>query len=292
MPRLKSNQKKKPQPTVGGVQTLLVAAKILDAVAHFRGPVRLTDLARMLRMTLPRISRHVATLRSLGFIEKAEPSEAYRLGTKLLILGQVALEQTSLASVAYGHVHRLRDQLGHTILLVGNSNEGAVVLMCVASNHTTSIVVHPGTRLDFPETPSARLFYAFDDVFAAAEKERLKSGLGGAKYDEEELLARLNRGLAGFYDYEFDVQGGIGSISAPIFNHRNRIVATVALLMASSEFNGKVDDKMLSGVKDCAARISSALGSQAWDRREGATKGGYPSTPRSSAQVEATLRES
>lgn len=268
MPRVSAKQKNKDDGADGGVRTLLVAAKILDAVAHFRGEVRLVDLARMLHMTLPRVSRHVATLRSLGFLEKAEPLEAYRLGTKLLTLGQVALDQSSLASVAYTHIGRLRDQVGRTILLVGNAKEGATVLMCFPSRETTTLMVHPGTILDYPSSPSARLIRAFGSEEAAS------AGAPSARLEiadsrgETWLETRIHHALANFCDFEVDVQGdGFGSIVAPIFDHHDHIVAVVSLVMTSSSFNGVVEESLTRAVKDCAARISSSLGSTAWDRR-------------------------
>lgn len=97
---------------------------------------------------MPRISRHVSTLRSLGFIEKAEPTESYRLGIKLFTLGQIALEQNSLANVAYPHLTNLRDALDCTILLSTQAPGGASVLTCIPSKKAVTLTVRPGTTID------------------------------------------------------------------------------------------------------------------------------------------------
>jgi DNA-binding IclR family transcriptional regulator len=242
----------------GIVRTVLVAAKVLDALGSMRGPVRLADLARSLKMTLPRISRHVATLRSLELIEKAEPMEAYRLGMKLFVLGQIALEQNGLAQVCEPHLARLRDQVHRTVILSTRSGDEGAVLMCVPSHESPTIIVRPGMRLELPASPSARILYTFrDDTVEARPKS-------ADLYLEE----RINFVLANYFDYEPDPRGtGIGSIAAPVFDHDDRLVGVVAVVMPTTVLAGGPDSVIVKAVTECAARISSAIGSSAWDRR-------------------------
>lgn len=243
----------------GTVRTVIVAAKVLDALAEFRGPVRLTELARVLKMTLPRISRHVGTLRALGFIEKAEPMEAYRLGTKLFVMGQIALEQNALANVAPPHLSRLRDQVRHSVILSTRSGDGCVVLTCVPSNESPTIVVRPGSHLDLPNSPSARVLQAFTNATGSPSAVPLNN------YGEE----RQNFILANYYDFEADAQSlGIGSIAAPVFDHEDRLVGVVAVVMPSTALAGGPDPAIVKALTDCTARISSTMGSSAWDRRQ------------------------
>src|SRR5262245_43497961 len=89
------------QAEVSGIRTIHVATRILVALAEYRDPVRVTDLARKLGMTVPTVSRHLSTWRELGFVDKPEGQETYRLGTKLFTLGQAAAEQNTHVSVAY-----------------------------------------------------------------------------------------------------------------------------------------------------------------------------------------------
>ena len=242
----------------GAVRTVIVAAQVLDALAEFRGPVRLTELARVLKMTLPRISRHVSTLRALGFIEKAEPMEAYRLGTKLFVMGQIALEQNALANVAPPHLSRLRDQVRHSVILSTRSGEGCAVLTCVPSNESPTIIVRPGSQLVLPNSPSARVLHAFTSQPGS-------SGVVTNDYVEE----RQNFILANYYDFETDTRAsGIGSIAAPVFDHEDRPAGVVAVVMPSTALAAGPDPSIVKALTDCTARISSTMGSSAWDRRQ------------------------
>ena len=258
----RSSRKAKNSDQDGSVRTVIVAARILDALAEFRGPVRLVELARALKMTLPRISRHVSTLRALGYIEKAEPLEAYRLGTKLFVMGQIALEQNSLVDVAPPHLARLRDQVRHSVILSTHSGEGCMVLSCIPSNESPTIVVRPGTLLELPNSPSARVLKAF----SSDTRE------DGSPFHESYPEERHKFIMAHFYDFEADTRGsGIGSIAAPVFDHSDRIVGVAAVVMPSTALAAGPNPSIVKALASCAAQISSIMGSSAWSRKMGGT---------------------
>ncbi len=271
IPVKRSAKKSKDADNDSTVRTVIVAAKVLDALAEFRGPVRLVELARALKMTLPRISRHVSTLRSLGFIEKAEPLEAYRLGTKLFVMGQIALEQNTLVDVAPPHLSRLRDQVRHSVILSTHSGDGGVVLTCIPSNASPTIVVRPGTHLELPNSPSARILKAF----SSDTRE------DGNPYHDAYPGERHKFIMTHYYDFEADTRGsGIGSIAVPAFDHNDQIVGAVAVVMPSTALATGPDPSIVKALIACAAQISSTMGSGAWTRKMGSQVAGHANVVR------------
>ena len=257
------------QDNANSVRTVRVTVQVLDALAGFREPARITDLAQRLNMTLPRVSRHVATLRSLGFIEKAEPLEAYRLGAKLFTLGQAALQQNSLASVAYPHLLKLRDQVRRTVLLSTPAPGGSTVLMCLDSGEPTTIVVQPGTLLEFPQSPAARVVFAFT---ASSGEGPASSAMTQALMDygqvsRKQLEAKIEQILRDYHDFSADARNtGIGAVAVPLFDHQNRIAGAVSVVAPTAALGNQADPQLLSASQACASRISVALGSTMWDR--------------------------
>src|SRR6266849_8761426 len=77
--RLEQRPGKPARTETSGIRTIHVATRILVALAEYRDPVRVTDLARKLGMTMPTVSRHLSTWRELGFVDKPEGQETYRL---------------------------------------------------------------------------------------------------------------------------------------------------------------------------------------------------------------------
>ena len=257
------------QDAGNSVRTVRVTVQVLDALAGFREPARITDLAQRLNMTLPRVSRHVATLRSLGFIEKAEPLEAYRLGAKLFSLGQAALQQNSLASVAHPYLLKLRDQVRKTVLLSTPAPGGTAVLMCLDSGEPTTIVVQPGTLLEFPQSPAARVVSAFtvnsgDGSGSSAMAQAL---MDYAQVSRKQLEAKIEQILRDYYDFSPDARNtGIGAVAVPVFNHQNRIAGAISIVAPTATLGNHADPQLVSASQACASRISKALGATLWDR--------------------------
>jgi DNA-binding IclR family transcriptional regulator len=241
----------------------------LDALAEFREPVRITDLARKLKMTMPTVSRHVATWRELGFIERADRSETYRLGSKLFSLGQAAAKQNTHVNVAYPFLLELRDRVHETVLLCTRVQEHATALVCLDSGLPTTIMVRPGAIFHLPYSPTARVLWAFATDGEAEQRLAERSfdfseqpGLNQRTFREKSNNIRRN-----YYDFEPEVRrNGLGAISAPIFDHGNNIAAAVTLIFPSKSMSEAPGKKVINALKACAARISEALGATAWSR--------------------------
>ena len=257
-----------------GVKTVHVAAKILDALAEFSEPARITDLAKKLDMTLSTVSRHVSTWRELGFIEKAEPHETYRLGTKLFSLGQAATEQNSHVSISYPHLIELRDKIHETTMLCSRVQEHGTALLCLDSNRPITIMARPGAILYLPHSVTARVLWAF------ASSEDAKARLKNAGIDfslkprmsKKAFADRISRIRKDYYDFDPDMANtGLGAISCPIFERNATVETAITVLFPARSSAWKagaarvtLDLSLLDEVRKCAKNISRILGAKSW----------------------------
>ena len=250
-----------------GVKTVQVATRILDALAEFPEPVRVTDLAKKLDMTLPTVSRHVSTWRELGFIEKAEPHETYRLGIKLFSLGQAATEQNSHVTIAYPHLIELRDRIHETTMLCSRVQDQATALLCLDSNLRTTIMVRPGALFYLPHSVTARVLWAF------ASSEDAKARLKQAKIDfspeprmsKKSFAERISRIRKDYYDFDPDVaNGGLGAISCPIIERNDTVETAITVIFPARSSRKTLDMSLLDEIRNCAIKISRILGANSW----------------------------
>lgn len=254
---------------MSGIRTVHVAAKILAALAEYRDPVRVTDLARKLGMTMPTVSRHLSTWRDLGFVDKPDGAETYRLGTKLFTLGQAAAEQNTHVSVAYPFLAELREDVRETTFFATRFQDQAIALVCLDSGRPTTVVMRPGTILSLPFSPTARVLWAFgrNALEKLDETARKYDSTNQPGFTQETFKKRIRAALKNWYDYEIEVrESGLGAISCPVFEHSNDVVATVTLLLPANLLSDPPSKQMVDRLKRCAASISEALGSTAWKR--------------------------
>jgi DNA-binding IclR family transcriptional regulator len=250
-----------------GIRTIHVAARILEALAEYRDPVRVTDLARKLGMTMPTVSRHLSTWRELGFVDKPMGQETYRLGTTLFTLGQAAAEQNTHVSIAYPFLTELRDHVKETTIFTTRFQDHGIVLACLDSGRPTTIIVRPGSIVRLPYSPTARVLWAFThpDADTLDTTARRLDYSEQARFTAESFKRKVKFALANYYDYEVEVRrDGLGGIVCPVFEHTNEVVATVGLMLASNAISDPPSATLVQSLKACAAKISGALGSTAW----------------------------
>jgi len=243
MPRSKSHPSDT-QASPGHVKSVEVTVKILDMLTESTGPVRVGELARSLGMTKARVSRHLQTLRNLELVDRARDGEGYVFGRKLLKFGRAAVYRSNIVEVARPFLAELCNRNGHTALLSTPTHGGAMVVLAVPSQFEPGFVVHPGTVLSLPGSPSARVIHYFlnKKPYPSKVRENLK------KYQ---------------VDFEADPRGnGLGGIAAPIFEPTGVIACAIGIILSSSLLTPKPSPALIESVRDAARQIqaSYALG--------------------------------
>ncbi|MEO6041678.1 MAG: IclR family transcriptional regulator [Croceibacterium sp.] len=255
-----------------GIRTIHVAARILSALADYNEPVRVTDLARRLKITMPTISRHLATWRALGFVDKPDGQETYRLNMKVVRLANAAIKQNDYASIAQPYLLELRDTLAETIVFCTKSGNGIMVLSCLDSGRSPTVVVREGSQVELPYSPAARLILAFseddpDQIERIAETFDYNAD---PRWNANTFKRRVRRGREEWYDLEVDLAAShIGAIAAPVFDHSDKVIGAVSIIRPSSTLQHEPSDEMIAHLKNCCAKITAELGSAVWDEHCG-----------------------
>ena len=260
------------------IQSMSIAVRILEMLATERKEMKAASIARGLSMTPPRAWRHLRSMSALGLVDKSSQTGAFRLGWRLVQLGQSAAEQYSVTDVAHPYLVELRDQLNLTTFLTLPYQDGSVVAQCIPGGTQLSLTLHPGTYFAFHASSTSRVILAFS---SAERQAHILAGPLPADSEPDPITSprALKARLELIRDRFFDTVSGaspypVTGISAPVFDHNNDVVAAVCIL----SWRGRDDNKSIAAlaekVCDAAARASSALGSVRWQQRKAATASG------------------
>lgn len=96
----------------GGAQSVERALGLLQALKDGQPELRVGELARLSGLGQSTVSRLLATLESLGYVERDDRSGLYRLGRELISLGGAALNQSALHREGRQIVQILACELG------------------------------------------------------------------------------------------------------------------------------------------------------------------------------------
>jgi len=245
-----------------GLQSLQTAFRILDVLSNAHGPMALTDLAAELGELKPRIYRHLSTMKQLGIVSQQARNGGYSLGGRLFTLGDAALEQFDLRSVAQPYLTQLRDQTQQTALLSVPGSGEPVVLSCVEYRDRLSISSRPGNRAPPHCSSQGRVALAFVDAATCerALSRKLTAYTRHSLTERAQVEARLREIRQQFFEYAADeVRLGINAVSAPLFREADEFIGIIGFVGTSVEIASPPQRALVAILHRIAAALSAEL---------------------------------
>ena len=234
MNKTSSARKTRPEPPASRyrVQVLDRTIAVLQAVADSDTDLPAADIARQLHLHKSTVHRLLVVLESYRLIKKG-PEGAYGLGTRLIELGECAIARLKLAEYAEPHLRTLAEQTGegaHVTILNGTE---LLSIAHVEGRWALHSLTRTGQRTQIHSTAAGKAVLAFlsgeacDELLARlALKRNTRRTIVKTSAMKLELMRVRDLGYA-VDDEEFEE--GLRCVSAPIFNHRGHVVASLTI---------------------------------------------------------------
>lgn len=235
--------------------------KLLDALAAEPGSVSLKDLARSTGLH-PSTAHRILNDMVIGrFVDRGEPAGTYRLGMRLLELGNVVKARLSVREVALEPMRELHRATGQAVnLSVRQGDEIVYVERAYSERSGMQVVRAIGGRAPLHLTSSGKLFLAHDDA-RVVRAYATRTGLAGHTKNSITDVARLERELSLVKSRNYardneELELGVRCIAAPIRDDSGQIIAGLSVSAPAERLqDGWIDNLLLT-----AARISVGLG--------------------------------
>jgi IclR family KDG regulon transcriptional repressor len=247
------------------VRSVLMAVRVLEAMAFTGRPLRVSDLARDLDEPKARVHRHLVTLRKAGLVAQDAATERYHLTWRLFRIGQAAAEQFDLRRVAEPAMHRLRDAAGQSVLLAVPAGGEALVVHALEAPNKVSISVRPGNRPPLHCSAQGRLMLAFapEPLRAQLLSGPLDAPTPESMTDPAAIRARLALVRERLWETApSETMLGINVLAAPLFAAEDVLVGSLGLVGSVQFVRDPPDPAMLAALHEAAAEISARLGSE------------------------------
>jgi DNA-binding IclR family transcriptional regulator len=249
-----------------GVQSVVVAAGVLKALARLGGAATLKELAADLGMARAKVHRYLGSLRAGGLVAQNAETGRYHIGSTAVTVGLVGLSRVSPVRQLQDLLPRVRDRINATVTAAIWGERGPTIIGMEESDHLVTMNLRIGSVLPVLNTAIGRLFLAYlapkqTARFVAAERA---GPLGDAALSERELQDLLDnirgRRLS-------QVRGvlipGVDAIAAPVFDHREQMVAAICAVGHSGAGITRWDGMAARALHEAAAELSAQLGSVA-----------------------------
>lgn len=247
------------------VQSLGRAVAILQTFSLDDPSLTIGEMSR--RTGLPRSTVHrlVVNLVQLGLLSRDPITDQYRPGLMLARLGSVAISQHQIRDVARPIMERLVQTSGEASQLAVLERGVAVYIERVESQrHKLTLTHRVGDRVPLHGAGTGKCLLAFvgpDEVDGLLPRGPLPAYTVRTITDRRALLEHLAEIRARGYSIDSgEVELGLTSIAAPVWDVTNRLVAALCLAGPSERILLDRLDELTALARRAADDISTALG--------------------------------
>jgi len=251
-----------PKEAKSSIQVIERMMRLLDALAEHTTPVNLKQLAADTALHPSTAHRILGVMVESRLVDRIEPG-TYRLGIRLLELGNLVKSRISVRQEALPYMQTLHQELGETVNLSVRQNDEVVYIeRTAAGNSMMRVVQIIGARAPLHVTAVGKIFLAQDDVASCFEYAR-RSGLprytDNTLTDSAALAQELERIRTQGYAFDNEeAEKGVSCIGAAIYNEEGRVVAGLSVSAPSD----RLKKDWAQSVRRTAEEISRAIGSR------------------------------
>ncbi|SHF83733.1 IclR family transcriptional regulator [Ornithinibacillus halophilus] len=238
-------------------QSVIKALKLLDLFTENTKELTLKEIARKADLPKPTAYRLLSSLESMNFLYKIKESEhdsRYRLGIKLLELGQLVRDQLELRKIALPYMESLANEIQEAVHLVIPHQQMAVYIEKVDSKKAIRLDTRIGKS-------SSLLIGSGPKLLLAHLPEEEQAQVIGEGVDYLKLYDELCTIREQGYAYSIGEQDpDTTGISYPIFDFHQHVVGALTVSGLSHYFTGNNLQKIKKETLNTAFEISSKLG--------------------------------
>jgi len=249
-----------PDSNKTAIQVIERMTSLLDVLARHPDPVSLKELAHLTCLHPSTAHRILNDMVLKRLVERSEPG-AYRLGMRLLELGNIVKSRLNVREAALGLMRSLYRQTFQTInLSVRQGDEIVYIDRAFSERSGMQVVRAVGGRAPLHLTSTGKLFLSVDDP-ATVCAYAARTGLAGHNRNSITNLAKLEQDLdhvrlRGYARDNEELELGVRCMAAGIYDDGGKLVAGLSISAPAD----RLQEAWLNDLIETANRISVALG--------------------------------
>ena len=242
------------------VQVIDRLASLLDALSRYPDPVSLKELAIVTNLHPSTAHRILNDLVTTRFVDRAEGGN-YRLGMRLLELGNVVKSRLNVREAAIEFMRALHRQTQQTINLSVRQGDEIVYIDRAFSERSGMQVVRAiGGRAPLHLTSTGKLFLSLDEP-KAIRAYTTRTGLAGHNKNSITDLSKLEKELAevranGYARDNEELELGVRCMAAGIRDDSGKMIAGLSISAPAD----RLQEDWLKDLIATAEEISATLG--------------------------------
>jgi DNA-binding IclR family transcriptional regulator len=242
------------------IQVIERMTRLLEVLAQHPEPLGLKQISQYTRLHPSTAHRILSSMSADRLVDRVEPG-SYRLGMRLLELGNLVKSRISVRELALPVMRELHAQTGETVNLSVRHDDEIVYVERTSSGRSAMRVVHVvGTRAPLHVTAAGKLFL-LEEGFARLRDYAKRTGLAPQTKNSLAAVPLLERDLEriqrqGWATDNEEAEIGVRCVAAGIRDDGGSLVAALSLSTPADRM--KVQWGPL--IKETADRVSRTIG--------------------------------
>ena len=230
---------------------------MLDELAS-AGELGTNELARRTNVNASTVSRLLATLAADGYVDQA-PNGRYRLGIRLVQLGNAVIDRLDLRELAQPVLVELVERVGETATLSVQGEHEAVTVDFARSPSSVQGVAQIGRPSVAHATATGKVMLAFGTATLPPGPLRRYTTRTIA---DPRLLARVieKARRSGWADAVGEREEDLAALAAPVRGSRGELAAIVGVQGPAARLDADARARALEPLLAAAAELSGRLG--------------------------------
>jgi DNA-binding IclR family transcriptional regulator len=212
--------------------TLTKSLKILDLLLSAN--LGENDISLIMKIPRSTTNKYLSILRQYKLLNYDPKSKQYMLGSKFLEYSRARYFNSRIDKIALPYLKKLYNQIGETATLDVAANNEYYTLEMVQKEEGLGFIAHPKAHLPLHCGASGQVLLAFseeEDIELYLEIGRLKRYTDKTVTEKNRLRKRLSEIKETGYGYtKGEVFAEGWAVAAPIFNHLDKICASLCVL--------------------------------------------------------------
>ncbi len=217
----------------GGVQSIMRALSILDALAENEDGLSLTALARTVALPPSSAHRLLTTLQRKRFVRFEPGAMSWRVGVQAFVVGNAFARSREVAPLAMPYMRQLMEKTGETVNLYVPNGGHAVCIAQVQSRQVIRAISRPGGSVPLDRSAAGKAILAKMTKIDVNEILS-KHGRPDAKRSSAVKLSKLHAELGrirvrGFALDDEEVAVGLRCIATSILDEHGSAQAAMSI---------------------------------------------------------------
>jgi IclR family KDG regulon transcriptional repressor len=245
------------------IQPVNLTMKILECLATSGGEKGVTEIARELSATKPRIYRHLQTLRQLGYVTHSPATRKYRVGMRLHLLAKMVGDDVELMPAIRPTMETLRDQTNQTSVFASVLDGKMTIIDFAMGTTLVQYAFRPGATFSLHSSSLGHISLAFgsEEYWDHLKGDTFEPETPNSITDLAKLKTRIQKVRAqGWAIVPEGAVVGVNAIAAPVFFHDANYAGAIAIVGSVQHIPADPTPELVNYVIAAARQASRNLG--------------------------------